>query len=89
MYTEQKTFGYSDAMSKAKIWEAYANYYAGEEITDEGFNPNSGYVYICLENGITIASCFGQEVDFIVWDNDTEEEIILGSYEELVDHLDK
>ena len=83
------SLGYSDSISKSIVWRAYANYFAGEEIMEEGFNPNSGYVYIALENGITIASCFAQEVDFIVWDNDTDEEIILESYEELVYHLGK
>jgi hypothetical protein len=83
------SLGYSDSISKSIVWRAYANYFAGEEIMEEGFNMNTGYVYIALENGITIASCFAQEVDFIVWDNDTDEEIILESYEELVDHLGK
>jgi hypothetical protein len=83
------SLGYSDSISKSIVWRAYANYFAGEEIMEEGFNMNTGYVYIALENGITIASCFAQEVDFIIWDNDTDEEIILESYEELVDHLGK
>jgi hypothetical protein len=83
------SLGYSDSISKSIVWRAYANYFAGEEIMEEGFNMNTGYVYIALENGITIASCFAQEVDFIVWDNDTDEEIILESYEELVYHLGK
>lgn len=85
----QNSFGYSDSVSKANVWQAYANYYAGEEILEEGFNPNSGYVYIALENGITIASCFGQEVDFILWDNDQDEELIFGNYVELENHLSK
>jgi hypothetical protein len=83
------SLGYSDSISKSIVWRAYANYFAGEEIMEEGFNPNSGYVYIALENGITIASCFAQEVDFIVWDNDTDEEIIFDSCEELEIYLNK
>jgi len=70
----QTSFGYSDAKSKAVVWEAYADYFAGEEIMEEGFNINSGYVYIALEHGVTIASCFGQSVEFIIYDDETEEE---------------
>lgn len=81
------SFGYSDAMSKAKVWEAYAKHYGGEEIMEEGFNINTGYVYLALDNGITIASCFGQEVNFIVWDEETEDEIIFDSFEELEIYL--
>jgi hypothetical protein len=89
MFTTQKTFGYSDAKSKAVVWNAYAENFAGEEIMEEGFNPNSGYVYIALENGITLASCFGQSVDFLIYDSEEGEEIIFGSYNELQNYLDK
>lgn len=47
-----------------------------------GFNTSSGYVYIALENGITLASCFGQSVDYIVTDYDTGEEYFCDTYEE-------
>jgi hypothetical protein len=83
----QTSFGYSDAKSKAVIWDAYADYFAGEEIMQEGFNLNSGYVYISLENGVTIASCFGQSVDFIVYDFEQGEEIIFETYQELNEYL--
>ncbi len=81
------SFGYSDAMSKAKVWEAYAKHYGGEEIMEEGFNINTGYVYIALDNGITIASCFGQEVIYFVNDFETEEELEFDSYEDLQNYL--
>jgi hypothetical protein len=87
-HTQNKTsFGYSDAISKSIVWRAYAIYFGGEEIMEEGFNINSGYVYIALENGVTIASAFGQPVDFIVYDNETEEELFFDSIEELNQHL--
>ena len=83
----QTSFGYSDAISKSIVWRAYAIYFGGEEIQEEGFNMNSGYVYIALENGVTIASAFGQAVDFIVYDNETDEELFFDSIEELNQHL--
>ena len=66
--TIHNSFGYSDAKSKAIVWAAYAENFAGEEIMEEGFNINSGNIYIALENGVTIASAFGQEVEFYVYD---------------------
>jgi hypothetical protein len=81
------SFGYSDAMSKAKVWEAYAKHYGGEEIMEEGFNINTGYVYLALDNGITIASCFGQEVEFIVFNYDTGQEDFFYSVEELNEYI--
>ena len=83
----QNSFAYSEAKGKSKVWEAYAENYSGEEIMEEGFNPNSGYVYLALENGITIASSFGQEVDFIYYDFDTDEEIIFNSNDEFLNYL--
>ena len=83
----QTSFGYSDAKSKSIVWSAYAENFAGEEIMEEGFNINSGYVYIALENGVTIASAFGQSVDYIVYDNETEEELGFDSIDELNQHL--
>jgi hypothetical protein len=80
-------FGYSDAMSKSIVWQSYANYFAGEEIMEEGFNMNTGYVYLALENGITIASCFGQDSEFIVYDEETEEEKFFSTFEELSFHI--
>jgi hypothetical protein len=40
-----------------------------------------------LENGITIGSCVGQDVEYIVFDNETENELILDNYEELETYL--
>jgi len=40
----QTSFAYLEAKGKSKVWMAYAEHFASEEILDEGFNPNSGYV---------------------------------------------
>ena len=76
------SLGYLDAKSKSIVWAAYAEHFAGEEIMDEGFNINSGYVYLALEHGLTIASAFGQAVEFIIYDDETEDEIFFDSIEE-------
>jgi len=81
------SLGYSDSISKSIVWRAYANYFAGEEIMEEGFNINTGYVYIALENGVTIASAFGQDVEFIIYDEEKEEEKFFSTIEELSFHI--
>lgn len=51
-----------------------------------GFNNNSGYVYMLLENGITIASRFGQSSVFFTCDiegNEIEHE----TYQDALDFL--
>lgn len=85
----KNSFGYSDALSKANVWERYAKHFAGEEIMEEGFNVNTGYVYLALENGITIASCFGQASEFFVYDQETDEEISFLLYDDLQNYLNK
>jgi hypothetical protein len=77
-----QTLGSADFESWLLVQKAYKDYAFGEEIMETGFNTNSGYVYIALENGIQIASCFGQSVDFIVFDFETGEEYFLDSYDE-------
>lgn len=85
----QNSFAYLEAKGKSKVWMAYAEHFASEEILDEGFNPNSGYVYIALENGVTIASSFGQDVDFIIYDEEEGQEMFLYSIDELNNYLNK
>jgi hypothetical protein len=84
---KQNSLAYLEAKGMSKVWAAYAEHYAAEEIMEEGFNPNSGYVYIALENGITIASSFGQDVEYIIYDFDTDDEMIFDSFEELEIYL--
>jgi hypothetical protein len=81
------SFGYLDAKSKSIIWDAYAKHFGGEEIMEEGFNINTGYVYLALDNGVTIASCFGQEVEFIVFNYETGQEDFFYSVEELNEYI--
>jgi len=83
----QTSLGYLDAKSKSIVWAAYAEHFAGEEIMEEGFNINSGNVYIALENGITIASAFGHNADFYIYDFDNDFEFAFESIEELNEFL--
>lgn len=71
------SLGYLDAKSKSIVWAAYAEHFAGEEIMEEGYNSSNGVIYMALENGVTIASSFGQDVFFVVFD-DSEEKSVYG-----------
>jgi len=79
----------ADAYSLAKCFEAYSDNCACESIMGIGYNSSSGYMYIALENGVTIGSCFGRDVDFIVCDPDTGEEEFLDSYDSAIDYLNE
>lgn len=74
----------SDFESWILVQQAYRDYAFQEEVMCAGMNLNTGYVYIALENGISIASCFGQSVDYIVTDFETGEEHFEDSYEDAV-----
>ena len=84
---ENVSFAYTESIGKSKIWMAYAENFAGEIIESEGFNPNSGYVYIALENGISICSLLGGNVEFLVSEYDNSEELFFNSYQELENYL--
>ena len=80
---------YLEAKGLAKVWKAYYKNATREDIMEVGFNENSGYVYIALENGISIASAFGQSVDYLVTNMNDGEEYFLDSYDEASDKLEK
>jgi len=71
------------------VQKAYRNECWNEPIMECGFNQNSGYVYIALDNGISIASCFGQSVDYIVTDFETGDEYFLDTYNEAIEKLNE
>ena len=84
---ENVSFAYLESIGKSKIWQAYADNFAGEEIESEGFNPNSGHVYLSLECGVSICSMLGRDVEFLVFNYETGEETIFESYTDLEDYL--
>ena len=59
---------YLEAKGLALVWEAYYKNCPREDIMEVGFNKYSGYVYIALENTISICSAFGKEVEYLVTD---------------------
>lgn len=76
-----------EAVGLSKVFDAYADYAAGEYINSIGFNHNSGYIYICLENGISICSAFGQPVEYLINNQETEEEDFFDTYDEAINNL--
>lgn len=70
-----------EASGLAKCFEAYAENCAGESIFEIGFNPNSGYTYIALEEfNVTICSLMGERVSYLVTDFDTGKEFFYDNY---------
>jgi hypothetical protein len=77
----------SDLESWILVQRAYKTYAHGEDIMECGFNQMSGYVYIALENGVQIASCFGQDVEYITYDFETGDESFFDTYEEAYSNI--
>lgn len=75
----------SDFESWLIVQQAYRDYAIRYEVMCAGMNLNTGYVYIALENGVTIASCFGQDVDYIVTDFEDGEEFFFDNYKEALE----
>lgn len=71
-----------EALGLANVLIAYAENASGETIESIGFNPNSGYVYIALENGVSICSMLGQSVEYLVTNPYDGEEVFFDSYAE-------
>lgn len=79
--------GTSDIRSLELVLKAYRENAHREEIEDIGFNENSGYVYIYLENGISICSCFGNDVEYLIPDFETGDEAFYEDYNDAITNL--
>lgn len=79
---DSHSLSYLEALGMSKIFEAYAE--IGEEIMEDGigFNPHSGYVYIALENGVSICSMLGRDVEYLVTNFDDGEETFFDNYKD-------
>jgi len=75
---------YCEAKGLSKVFAAYAEECTKMEIIEVGFNPNSGYVYIALEDDISICSMLGRDVEFLVTNFEDGEETFYKSYKELL-----
>jgi hypothetical protein len=79
---------YAEAQGLANVWAAYAENCAGEYIMYVGFNEYTGFVFIALDNGISIVSSFGDEAEYLVSDINNGEEYFFTTYDEAIDNLD-
>jgi hypothetical protein len=77
-----ESIAYCEAKGLSKVFLAYADECSREDIMEVGFNHNSGYVYIALENGISICSNMGQKVEFLVTNFNNGEETFYDNYKE-------
>lgn len=75
------SIAYCEAQGLSLCFSAYAEHCTGMSF-EVGFNSNSGYVYIALENGISICSMLGRSVEYLVSDWNTGEEHFFDSYHE-------
>lgn len=80
-----ESIAFCEAQGLALCFQAYADNCAGESIFEIGFNPNSGYVYIALENDIQICSCLGREVWFMVSSIESGSEDFFTSYQKALE----
>ena len=83
-----QSIAYCEAQGLAKCFQAYADYALNEYILEVGFNENSGYTYIALENGISIASSMGNDIDYLVTKFYDGAEFFYSSYEEALEELE-
>ena len=79
---------HNEAVGLAVVFSAYANDCPLEYIQEIGFNPNSGYVYIALENGVQICSMLGDEAEYLVTDIMNGEEEFFSSYDIALDQAE-
>lgn len=79
-----ESIAYFEAKGLSICFAAYADNCTAEDIMDIGFNPNSGYVYIALENGISICSCMAQDVEYLITNFDNGEEYFFTTYTEAI-----
>ena len=87
IYNLSESICYLEAVGLSKVFAAYAENAAGEDINMIGFNQNTGYIYIYLENGVSICSCLGQAVEYLINDFETGEDHFFNTYDELLKYL--
>ena len=90
IYGLTDSIAFCEAQGLAVCFQTYADECAGETISDGGigFNSHSGYVYIALENGVTICSMFGSSAEFLVTNFEDGEETFFDTYAEALKHYE-
>lgn len=88
LYNLSESIPFCEAMGLSKVFRAYAEQADRESILDGGigFNANYGNIYLALENGISMVSCLGQDVEYLIY-NKNEEEEFFPSYKEAIEAL--
>lgn len=81
------SLGSSDLQSFINVLDAYLENCFCRTIEHFGMNINDGNVFLELDNGICLASCFGQTVDYIVLDEDGDD-LIFPNYIDAVTYRD-
>jgi hypothetical protein len=76
-----------EAQGLSNIFKAYAENAIGESIFEIGFNSNSGYTYIFLDNAVTICSMLGRDVEYMVINNEDGEDIFFDTYDKAINYL--
>lgn len=81
---------YCEAIGLSKCFSAYAEHCNNEPVMYQGigFNSNSGYTYIALDNGISICSMLGREIEYLFTDSDNGHEYFFDSYHDAVSFMD-
>ncbi len=81
--SNRNSLGKFEAKGLAKVFEAYSENCINYQYIDSiGFNFHTGHIYIELENGITISSLVGGDVEYMVTDYSTNEEYKFDTYTE-------
>ena len=81
----KNNIAYAEAIGLSKCFEAYADL-SRIDILEIGFNANSGYVYIALENSVTICSMLGRAVEYLIT-LESGEELFFDTLEEAENNL--
>jgi hypothetical protein len=78
-----------EAIGLSKVFKAYAEQCPGELIFMCGFNDKSRYVYICLENGVSICSKDGKAIEYHVQSVYDGSETFVRTYKKAIKLNDK
>lgn len=89
IYGLGSNIAYCEAKGLSKVFEAYAEIVGNTDISENGigFNSNSGYVYIALENNICICSMLGRDVEYLISNFENGEETYFDKYENALESL--
>jgi len=84
----KNSLGYLEAKGLSKVFDAYAKNCKNYQYIDNiGFNSHTGHIYIELENGITIHSLVGEDVEYLITDYTSREEYTFDTYTEAIGKL--